>query len=377
MTTKNFCGILERRKKGGETEITHIKLDYSLKTPEERNELVKKIIDETPPEQLTNRYLELLSNYLTFPSNAKERQILTENRMVTINKRETSFQGLVAKFENGEDGIYNLITNDKNMILTPKVSITEQDLQEIPALRELRDAIEHVEAQLKTATGRRRFLLKKQVIQMRQDQYVIKNSYRQTMPYMNVTKNFSHIDLDETITVHEDGTITSNGLVSLFNPRHVSILLCNYSKLKEDSYGKFWSDAYFLMEDLDNLVEKTLRDKYPFYYDLLIFKIDGKTNIEIQALLKEKYGYTYTVEYLSSLWRQKIPKLLAERAQTDYIVWYYTYKERGKWKKCRRCGQVKLADNRFFSRNKASPDGFYSICKECRNGRVGKNVKGS
>ena len=32
------------------------KLDYSLQTPEERNELVKKIIDETPPEQLTNKY---------------------------------------------------------------------------------------------------------------------------------------------------------------------------------------------------------------------------------------------------------------------------------------------------------------------------------
>lgn len=29
------------------------KLDYSLETPEERNEYVKKIVSETPPEQLT------------------------------------------------------------------------------------------------------------------------------------------------------------------------------------------------------------------------------------------------------------------------------------------------------------------------------------
>ena len=40
--------------------------------------------------------------------------------MVTVNKRETSYQGLVSKFENGEDGIYNLIINDKNVLLTPK-----------------------------------------------------------------------------------------------------------------------------------------------------------------------------------------------------------------------------------------------------------------
>ena len=35
----------------------------------------------------------------------KEKSILTENRLVTINKRETSFEGLVSQFENGEDGV--------------------------------------------------------------------------------------------------------------------------------------------------------------------------------------------------------------------------------------------------------------------------------
>lgn len=31
----------------------------------------------------------------------KSKNINTDNRMVTINKRETSFEGLVSKFENG------------------------------------------------------------------------------------------------------------------------------------------------------------------------------------------------------------------------------------------------------------------------------------
>jgi hypothetical protein len=43
----------------------------------------------------------------------KEKKILTENRMATVNKRECSFEGLVSQLENGEDGIYNLISNDK------------------------------------------------------------------------------------------------------------------------------------------------------------------------------------------------------------------------------------------------------------------------
>lgn len=346
------------------------KLNYSLQTPQERNELVKKIIDETPPEQLTNKYLTILSDYIIFAMDKEERKkkkILTDNRMVTVNRRETSFQGLAGQLENGEDGIYNMIANDKNIIFMPKVTITEEDIKEIPGLKDLRDAIDSVEKQFKAATGKRKFLLKKQLIEMRQDQYVLKSMYRRPMYMMNVTKSFSKLQLDGKITITEDGQVKSTELVSLFDQKHISALLCNYSKLKEDAWSKFSSDSYYLMEDLDNLIERTLKDKYPLYYDLLIYKIDGKQNIEIQELLNEKHGIKHSVEYISSLWRNKIPKLLAEQAQEDYLIWYYTIKERGKWKRCSRCGEVKLAHNRFFSKNKTSKDGFYSICKSCRN----------
>jgi hypothetical protein len=43
----------------------------------------------------------------------KEKKILTENRLATVNKRETSYEGLVSQLENGEDGIYNLVNEDK------------------------------------------------------------------------------------------------------------------------------------------------------------------------------------------------------------------------------------------------------------------------
>lgn len=353
-----------------ESNSKYKKLDYTLKTPQERNELVKKIIDETPPEQLTNRYLEILTDYIIFAMDKeerKEKEILTDNRMVTVNKRETSFQGLAAKFENGEDGLYNIMTNDKNIIFSPKYDITKQDIENIPELKQLREAIEKVEEDFKKASGKRKFLLKKQLISMRQDQYVIKSAYQQPIYFTNTVKSFNQIDLNEKITIAEDGTLNNNGIISFFNPKHISILLCNYSKLKEDAYGKFWSDSYYLMEDLDNLIENSLKDKFPLYYDLLIYKIDGKQNIEIQQLLEKKHGVKHSVEYISSLWRNKIPKLIAETAEKEYLIWHYTTQERGKWKKCSRCGQIKLAHNKFFSKNKTSKDGFYSICKECRN----------
>ena len=346
------------------------KLDYSLQSSKERCEFVKKIIDETPPEQLTNRYLEILSDYIIFAMDKEERKqknILTDNRMITVNKRETSFQGLSEQLESGEDGIYNMIANDKNIIFTPKISITQEDIDNSPALKELREAIKIVEEQEKVATGKKKFLLKKQLIEMRQDQYVIKNTYRQPMCFSNAVKSLSQIDLNEKIAVTENGELTSSAIITLINPKHVSALLCHYSKLKQDAWGKFWSDSYFLMEDLDFLIEKTLKEKYPLYYDLVIYKIDGKQNIEIQRLLHEKHNIKHSVEYISSLWRNKIPKLLANQAQEDYLIWYYTTQERGKWKRCSRCGEIKLAHNKFFSKNKTSRDGYYSICKACRN----------
>lgn len=349
---------------------TVVKLDYTLTSPTERNELVKKIVAQTPPEKLTNRYLEILADYIIFAMDKEERKtkkILTDNHMVTVNKREMSFEGLVGQLENGEDGIYNMLNDSKNIIFMPKVSITQQDIVEIPALKELRDEIEKVEAMAKAATGKRKFLLKKQVIEMRKDQYVIKGFHHQPMYCMNATKSFSKLDLSENITFNEDGLPVSDGLISLFNPKHVSALLCHYSKIKQDAWGKFTSDSYYLMESLDIIVDRALKEKYPLYYDLMIYKIDGKTNVDIQELLYKAHGIKHSLEYISSLWRNKIPKLIAEQAEEDYLIWYYTTQEKGKWKKCSRCGQIKLAHNRFFSKNKTSKDGYYSICKCCRN----------
>ena len=353
-----------------ENIVPATKLDYKLESPQERNELVKKIIDETPPERLTQRYLEILTDYIIFAMDKEERKnkkILTDNRMITVNKRETSFEGLVGKLENGEDGIYNMIANDKNIIFTPKVSITQEDIETIPPLKELRKAIEQVEAAEKRATGKKKFLLKKQLIEMRQDQYVIKNSYKQPIYCINGIKSFAKLDLTENITIDENGEIYTDCLISLFNPKHISLLLCNYSKLKEETYSKFTSDAYYMMQDLDNLIEAALAENYPMYYDLLIYKIDGKHNTEIQDLLEINYGIRHSVEYISSLWRNKIPKLIAEKAKEEYLVWHYTEKEVGKWKRCSRCKCIKLAHNKFFSKNSTSKDGFYSICKSCRN----------
>ena len=352
-----------------------IKLDYTLETIEERKALVEKILEENPDPG--EKYLEILGDYLVLLMAKQERKenkdktLMTENRMVTINKRETSLEGLVSQFENGEDGIYNLINNDKNQIFRPKISITKKDLEEIPELRQIREAIAVWEDILKRAKGKDAFIAKKAIIELRKDQYLVKDAYRKPICPKNVTHSRNPIMLDGEITLDENGYCVSKG-VTLVDPKVVSAILCNYSRLKQDSYGVYDTYTWYLMEDFDDVSTRALAD-FPLYERIVEMKIDGCQNIEIQEALEKEFGIKHSVEYISSLWRNKIPKLIASKAEDDYLDWYYLNIEKGKYKKCSRCGQIKLAHNKYFSKNKTSKDGFYSICKECRNAKAKKS----
>ena len=110
-------------------------------------------------------------------------------------------------------------------------------------------------------------------------------------------------------------------------------------------------------------------EKYPVYQKIVECKIDGLQNAQIKELLEKEFNVSHSLEYISSLWRNKIPNLIASAAEDEYLNYYYTTVEKGKYKKCNRCGQIKLAHNKYFSKNRTSKDHFYSICKECRNAK--------
>ena len=346
------------------------KLDYTLQTPEERNELVKKILAEMDDEP-TPQYLEILADYLILAiekQERKEKRLLTENRLATIRKRETSLEGLIAQFENGEDGFYNLVADsDKNALFKPKISITKKDLEDIPELVQVREAIKLWEEKFKTAEGRDKYIIKKAIIDLRRDQYIIKDAYRKPVMAKNVIHQKHPIPLEESWSFDEDGFVIPEG-VSLMSPKVVSAILCNYSALKQDCFAQYDKDLWFLMEDFDGLSARALAE-YPMYERIVEYKIDGLQNVDIQEKIEEEFGIKHSVEYISSLWRNKIPKIIASAAEDRFLDWYYLEVEYGTYKRCSRCKQIKLAHNKYFSKNKTSKDGFYSICKCCRNSK--------
>ena len=240
---------MERKSERGddftEIEQEHKKLDYSLKSAAERADFVRELLPTLTEKQLTSEsYIEILSNYIISamtPEEKKEKLILTDNRMVTVNKRETSMQRITDSLENGEDGLWHMIIeNDKNVLLTHKKEITKKDLEEIKPLRNLREVIKTLEENEKHAVGKKKYQIKKTLIEMRQEQYIIKDAYKPTLNGLqNSVKSLTAVALSEKIEMDDNGEPVSNCLISLFKPEHVSALLCNYSALKQDCYDKF------------------------------------------------------------------------------------------------------------------------------------------
>ena len=64
------------------------------------------------------------------------------------------------------------------------------------------------------------------------------------------------------------------------DPNVVSAILCNYSRLKEDSSENFEADTWYLIQDFENICDKAL-ELYPLYMRLVELKIDKVSNQDI------------------------------------------------------------------------------------------------
>lgn len=87
---------------------------------------------------------------------------------------------------------------------------------------------------MRHSEGKDAYIAKKALIETRRDQYVIKQAYKPPVQAMHLVHSEHYIKFPEGATFDEDGYPVPSG-VSLMNPTICSIILCNYTKLKENS----------------------------------------------------------------------------------------------------------------------------------------------
>ncbi len=368
-------------------------MDYDLIEADDRNELIKEMLEDThffqeyyedyydpsintaSEDLAVTKVLDAMATYILIAKDKeikKEKELLHRGRMDTITKREKSMEGMAEMFVNGMDGMEKLIRNDKNIIMKPKDTIKKSDCEEIPELAELVKAINKIKSMLDAGHWKDREAkkVKRLLIELRKDQYTLRGAYKKPIMFNKVVKGSAVFQYDENTGYYDennDFVRVSENRINLGDWQHCRELIKLYDKLRDSKWNELQDDLKYIVEDLEELINKYCVGKYEYYKDIIIWKVDKLSNTEIQQLLEEKHGKLISVQYISTLYNNNIPKHIAKNYNKEYREWHYTFVEKGEFKKCNRCGETKLATLDYFSTNKSSKDGLYSICKKCRN----------
>ena len=102
--------------------------------------------------------------------------------------------------------------------------------------------------------------------------------------------------------------------------------------------------------------------------DILQLKINGKKNQEIREIINKKYGKSYTINYISTIFKQKIIKQINEGAQYHFEVIENLFFPEN-FRRCNFCGRTLLLHSRNFVKKSRSTTGFNSKCKKCEKKR--------
>lgn len=148
---------------------------------------------------------------------------------------------------------------------------------------------------------------------------------------------------------------------SFLEEEHVYKLLLAYLEIDEEE-SSVESLAPELISTLEYYIE--MADLNSIQKEILELKIKKKTNIEIAAYINEKYQRSYTINYISTIFKQQIVKKISTAAALHLLVMENLFFPEN-FKKCSRCGAVLLKDAEFFMRKSRSRDGFSSCCKHC------------
>ena len=98
--------------------------------------------------------------------------------------------------------------------------------------------------------------------------------------------------------------------------------------------------------------------------EILDLKINKVKNQDIAIKINKKYQKSYTANYISTIFRQKIIPQINETARFHALIIENMCFEEN-FKKCNGCGEWLLIDAQNFVRKSRSKDGFSTKCKKC------------
>ena len=249
--------------------------------------------------------------------------------------------------------------------------------------------------------------MRHELVELRREQYTLRDSYKKIMfvqPSDDFTE-FENIDLDVNVDVLPLGLHYNEGIsLEVFrawrelDPERISqedLSLISDLYWKKEQFAPSTSNTYIDFRELEHVYQllnclSELRDAekeadissnltsllrtLQFYIDhadltdiqkeILAMKLNKKKNTDIAWDINHKYGKTYTPNYISTIFRQRIiPKINDAAVMHKEIIANIFFPEN--FKTCSTCGELKLRCPENYTRKSRANDGFSSRCKVC------------
>lgn len=247
-----------------------------------------------------------------------------------------------------------------------------------------------------------------QLIEMRRQQYTLKDSYStQLLPSMTpyVNEPIEPADFDAEIEVLPLGTFNKSYAANLIFKEWDKLNPSSYSdealKIVSDFYWKKHNyqptgqqlfidfrnleHVYQIFQafyELDNTKGEDRIENHTVYLlkaleyyvkaadlndiqrDILNMKLKKVKNTDIAITINKQYQKSYTPNYISTIFRQRIiPKINEAAEYHAKIISNLFFPE--EFKTCTCCGRTLLKDTENFTRKTRSKDGYTTRCKKC------------
>lgn len=357
----------------------HLQLDYSIPTAKERCQISHTL----PLESYTPTQLEKVANYILFGKTEDGKALKLAKQIETKKstykrKSDNSLEELMEKPTFHEADVSTELK--RSIYLNPKPTVSRKTDGDIPNMVELWETIDQVKALHEAEEdGLKKYYLKHALIDLRKEQYYLKDLFKPTINFLNPLKTpvtewdwfansgYAKEPFDFTM---QNGVPTYTGekdwewvdlcehTLDFTNKDHIYHLLNNYSALRQHFYDEPWAQMNIILDMLENLIEDTPLSRP--HKHILIKKIDQEFNEVIAQELLDNFEVHYGVNYISTVWKHTICGKIANFAKLREEL-----KPSIKDKKCIQCHKRKPRTTDFFRRNSRKPDGLNSTCIKC------------
>lgn len=402
-------------------------LNYSIERDTERLEAIKDILSslEKEPSQTD---LETMASYILYGKDEEGKNSVQRKETTDSNKRFGSFKKRADKVKSLDEILDNpladqqsfkpitekdIYTKKKPTIAKPKFdkqgNMIDPGDSDIPGMKELWECIDRVAHTIAVSEGKvaanpedelitdpyKLYKLKHQLIDMRRNQYYLKDAYKPTLHFINIhppaaqsynwisdaaywmpyeqwrqkvnnsllssiSKNLEDYETRKTSAGLEVKWIVRHQTFDWENPTHIKNLIDNYSAI----WMQLWDDpdswGRTLIFDFDRYCEMAHLSEVRDY--ILTRRIDRATYSTIVEEIFQKFGIKYNENHVCTILTTEIPTRIAKIAKKHRLLLETPEEER---KRCWSCKKMLPKDTLFFGLNSSRNDGFSSNCKEC------------